>query len=178
MDQRRVARRFAGLALVVVVAAAACAAGPTTTPPVTPGTSAQPRDVNVIARDDVFSPPEVDLVPGETVILHVVNGGLDNHEAVIGDQQVQDAWEVAEANAPPTRPGATPQISVPPGEEGLRIVVASGQRVDVTWTVPADAAVVRGLIVGCHVPGHYAKGMHVPVEIAQPPAAGAASASR
>jgi uncharacterized cupredoxin-like copper-binding protein len=128
--------------------------------------------VNIIARDDVFSPPTVDLVPGETVLLHVINGGLEPHEAVIGDQQVQDAWETAEANQPPTRPGITPSVSVPPGLEGLRIVVRSGERVDVTWTVPPNPATVAGLIVGCHVPGHYAKGMHVPVHNASlnPPA--------
>jgi len=146
-----------------------CAQGPTTTPPVTPGTSAHPREVNLIARDDVFSPPSIDVVPGETVVLHVINGGLENHEAVIGDQRVQDAWEAAEANAPPVRPGVSPAISVAPDLAGLRIVVGSGVRMDVTWTVPSDPTVVAGLIVGCHVPGHYAKGMRIPVTVAVNP---------
>ena len=55
-------------------------------------------------------------------------------------------------------------MSVPPDVAGLRVVVASGQRVDVTWTVPADAAAVRrhgALLIGCHIPGHWAKGMVV-----------------
>ena len=157
--------------MLVAIAAgtlAGCSAGPTSTPPVTPGTAARPRDVNIVARDDVFSPPVVDLVPGETVVLHVVNGGLESHEAIIGAQGIQDAWEAAEANPPPARPGSTPAVSVPPGFEGLRIAVASGQRVDVTWTVPADSGAVSALIVGCHVAGHYAKGMHVAVRIAAP----------
>ena len=151
--------------LVAAAMLAACTAAPTTTPPITPGSSLRPRDVNIIARDDVFSPPVVDLVPGETVLLHLVNGGLVTHEAVIGDQRVQDAWEAAEANAPPVPPGATPQVSVPPGVGGLRVVVRSGQRVDVTWTVPPSPNEVAALIVGCHVPGHYARGMHVPVRV-------------
>lgn len=151
--------------LLVSAVAAGCAEAPTTTPPITPGSSGSPRDVNIVARDNVFSPPAVDLVPGETVLLHVINGGLLLHEAIIGDQSVQDAWEMAEANQPPVRPGVTPVVSVPPGVSGLRIVVRSGERVDVTWTVPADPAEVTKLIVGCHVPGHYAKGMHVPVRI-------------
>jgi uncharacterized cupredoxin-like copper-binding protein len=159
-----VARLF--VLAVACVLVAGCGDAPVATPPVTPGTSTRPRDVNVIARDDVFSPPVVDLVPGETVVFHVVNGGLDAHEMVLGDQGVQDAWEVAEANAPPVRPGISPSVSVPPGMAGLRIVVGSGQRADVTWTVPTNQATVGGLIVGCHVPGHYAKGMHVPVRIA------------
>lgn len=149
-----------------------CSDGPAATP-LTPGTSARPREVNIIARDNVFSPAVVDLVPGETVLLHLLNGGLQVHEAVIGNQGVQDAWEVAEAAAPPAPPGATPAISVPPGIGGVRIVVNSGERVDVIWTVPLSAAEVGGLIVGCHIPGHYAKGMHVPVRVAtQPPPSG------
>ena len=114
----------------------------------------------------MFSPPVVDLVPGETVLLHVLNGGLEVHEAVIGNQGVQDAWEAAEAAAAPAPPGATPAVSVPPGVAGVRIVVRSGERVDLVWTVPPTAADVGGLIVGCHIPGHYAKGMHVPVRVA------------
>lgn len=153
--------------LALATALAGCAQGPTTTPQITPGTPARPRDVNLIARDDVFSPPHLDVVPGETIVLHVLNGGLENHEAIIGDQEVQDAWEAAEANAPAVRPGMSPEISVPPGLNGLRVVVGSGVRVDLAWTVPSDPAVVASLIVGCHVPGHYAKGMHVPVTVAR-----------
>ena len=154
------------LALAGLLAAAACTAGPTTTPPVTPGTSARPRELNIVARDDNFSPPAVDLVPGETVLIHVVNGGLQVHEAIIGDQRVQDAWEAAEANAPAVPPGATPAVSVPPALAGLRVVVHSGERVEVMWTVPVAADTVAALIVGCHLPGHYANGMHVAVRVA------------
>jgi uncharacterized cupredoxin-like copper-binding protein len=136
------------------------------TPPITPGTSVRPRELNIVARDDNFSPPAVDLVPGETLLIHVVNGGLQVHEAIVGDQRIQDAWEAAEANAPAAPPGATPVVSVPPALTGLRVVVRSGERVDVTWTVPANASDVALLIVGCHLPGHYANGMHVPVRVA------------
>ena len=62
--------------------------------------------------------------PGETVLLHVINGGLEVHEAVIGDAAVQDAWEVAEAATVGRPPGPTPVVSVPPDVAGLRIVVA------------------------------------------------------
>jgi uncharacterized cupredoxin-like copper-binding protein len=166
----RAASAFASVALAA--ASASCSGAPTSTPPITPGTSTHPRDVNIVARDDVFSPPTVDLEPGETVVFHVINGGLEPHEAVIGDQGVQDAWEAEEANPAPVGPGQTPVVSVPPGVAGLRIPVASGQRVDVIWTVPASPVAVGALIVGCHVPGHYAKGMHVPVLVATPATTG------
>jgi hypothetical protein len=118
--------------------------------------------VNLIARDYEFVPPTLDLVPGETIRLHVINGGLDVHEAIIGGAAVQAAWEVAEAAVAGAPPGPTPDVSVAPDLVGLRIVVASGERVDVDWTVPvADDP----LIVGCHIPGHWDKGMRIPVRL-------------
>ena len=138
------------------------------TPPISPGASEAPREVNVIARDYSFAPSPVDLVPGETVLLHVINGGLVVHEAVIGDMAVQDAWEAAEAEAANPPPGPTPVVSVPPDVAGLRVVVASGQRVDVTWTVPPSADPATPRFVGCHIPGHWEQGMVVPVRFVGP----------
>ena len=129
-----------------------------------PAASASPREVNIITKDYAFLPDALDLVAGETVLLHVINGGLEVHEAVIGDGAVQDAWEVAEAATAGHPPGPTPVVTVPPDVAGLRIVVASGQRVDVVWTVPADApASTTPWVVGCHIPGHWARGMQIPV---------------
>jgi hypothetical protein len=154
------------IALALGVALGGCeSAAPEQTPLPIPGTSAHPREVNIIAREYSFAPPTVDLVPGETVLFHVVNAGLEIHEAIIGDGRAQDAWEVAEAAVAGAPPGPTPLVSVPPGIAALRVVVASGQRVDVTWTVPIGIA---GFIVGCHIPGHWAKGMQVPVRSVAP----------
>ena len=134
------------------------------TPPIVAGVSGAPREINLIARDYSFVPGVLDLVPGETVLLHVINGGLDIHEAVIGDASVQGAWEVAEAAVGGAPPGPTPVVQVPAGVAGLRIVVHSGERVDLAWTVPADAAAAASpWVVGCHIPGHWAKGMQIPV---------------
>jgi len=57
---------------------------------------------------------------------------------------------------------------VPPGEEGIRIVVPSGQRVDLIWAVPASAADVAPLVLGCHIPGHWDKGMRAILRVAGP----------
>ena len=165
-------RATAGAIAVAVVLA--CGAGSIrATPPIVPGSVASPREVNLIARDYAFVPDALELVPGETVVLHVVNAGLVVHEAVIGDQSVQDAWEAAEAAVAGAPPGPTPVVSVAPALAGVRVVVRSGERVDVTITVPADAGTVEGSggngatgpvwLVGCHIPGHFAKGMQVPV---------------
>jgi uncharacterized cupredoxin-like copper-binding protein len=171
-SSRRGARRdrLARAILVVTVAIVfgACEAGPApATPPVVPGGSQAPREVNLIAKDYSFLPATLDVVPGETVLLHVINGGLEIHEAIIGDAAVQEAWEQAEAAVAGAPPGPTPVVTVPDDVQGLRIVVRSGERVDVVWTVPAGAATPDGsaatLIVGCHIPGHWERGMWIPV---------------
>ena len=159
--------RPAGAVAIVLTAllAIGCDAGsPSATPPILPGVSTAPREVNLIAKDYAFLPDAVDLAPGETVLLHVINGGLEVHEAVFGDATVQDAWEAAEARTAGAPPGPTPVVSVPPEVAGLRIVVRSGERVDVVWTVPQAAPrSATPWVVGCHIPGHWAKGMQVPV---------------
>lgn len=156
------------LALLAALAAtlAACGSSTPATPsgPPSPGTVAAPREVNLITKDDVFLPDALVLFPGETVLLHVINGGLEVHEAVIGGPGVQAAWEVAEAAVADAPPGPTPVVSVPPDVSGIRIVVRSGQLVDLVWTVPAEAAAGQPWIVGCHIPGHFAKGMQIPVQ--------------
>lgn len=148
--------------VALALVSATCAAPPAATPSITPGTTARPRDVNIIASDYAFTPPVVELVPGETVLLHIINGGLAVHEAIIGSTAVQDAWEAAEAAVADAPPGPTPAVSVDPRLAGLRIVVLSGERKDVLFTVPSSS---DELIVGCHVPGHWARGMHVPVRL-------------
>lgn len=157
-------------AVVAVAVAGACEAGPApATPPIAPGASDRPREVNIIAKDYSFLPPVVDLVPGETVLLHVINGGLEVHEAILGDAAVQDAWEAAEAETVGHPPGPTPVVSVPPEVSGIRIVVESGERVDLLWTVPA-AAGAEAWVVGCHIPGHWERGMQVPIRWVDPTA--------
>ena len=56
------------------------------------GTPEAPRDVNIIMRDYRFDPTPVVLVPGETVSLTIINGGLVEHELTLGDDDVQAAW--------------------------------------------------------------------------------------
>ena len=162
----RLAPILVGL-ICLVSGAVGCDAGPAPpTPSIVAGSSSAPREVNVVLKDWVFLPDPVDVVPGETVLLHVVNGGLEVHELVIGDRLVQDAWEAAEGAAANPPPGPTPVVSVAPAVTGVRVVVPSGQRVDLAWTVPADPAEVARLLLGCHIPGHWAKGMRGELRIA------------
>jgi uncharacterized cupredoxin-like copper-binding protein len=154
------------VSLVCLVGVAGCASGPVATPPIVAGTDASPREVNVIAFDYSYSPSVVEFVPGETVLLHVIDAGLATHEIVIGGSATQEAWEQAEASASPPPPGQTPDVTVPATDAGLRVVVTSGQRRDVLFHVPASA---EPLVLGCHVPGHWARGMQVPVRFVDAP---------
>lgn len=146
-----------GAATVAATLAACEGASVPATPAITPGTGSAPRQVNVILKDYVFVPGIVDLVPGETITLNVVNGGLDVHELVLGPQAVQDAWEAAEEPAANPPPGPTPLVAVPAGLEGLRVVVPSGATQTVTYTVPDDIA--EQLLLGCHISDHWERGM-------------------
>ncbi len=153
-------RRFLGrLALAVALGGVlvGCTSEVPATPAITPGTAASPRQVNVILKDYLFVPGIVDLVPGETIRLNVVNGGLEVHELVLGSADVQDAWAAAERPAANPPPGPTPSVSVPPGLEGLRIVARSGETQSVTYTVPSDIGIQ--LLLGCHIADHLERGM-------------------
>jgi uncharacterized cupredoxin-like copper-binding protein len=167
----RASRALAPAALFVVAAVLAACGGqaPEATPRITPGTPSAPREVNIIERDYGYTPPVVDLVPGETVLLHIINGGLETHEAVFGTLGDQLAYETAEEATVGSPPGPTPAIASPVGFDGVRVVAGSGQRVDVTWTVPASApSASSGWFVGCHIPGHWDKGMVVPIRFVDP----------
>ena len=150
--------------MIATLAVAGCDGATAATPAVTPGTADHPRTVIILAKDYTYVPAVLDLVPGESVLFQIVNGGLAIHEVVIGTLEVQDAWESAEAATVDAPPGPTPVVSVPPDRAGFRVVVASGQRVDVAWTVPSREAVsTAAWLVGCHIPGHWAEGMVVPI---------------
>ncbi len=122
----------------------------------TAGTPDAPRPVTVIMRDYRFEPTPVVLVPGETVRFTIFNAGLEVHDFVIGDAEVQQAWSEADAAATPPNPLATaPPASVPPGTGGLRVFLSSGQQASVDYAVPSD----EQLALLCHIPGHIEKGM-------------------
>jgi uncharacterized cupredoxin-like copper-binding protein len=126
------------------------------------GSPAEPRDITVIMRDYRFEPTPVVLVPGETVRFTIFNAGLEVHDFVIGDADVQQAWSIADAAAtPPSLMATAPPASVPPGTGGLRVFLRSGEQATVDYAVPSD----EQLSLLCHIPGHIEKGMVGRVEL-------------
>ncbi|HEY7599972.1 MAG TPA: hypothetical protein VH741_08595, partial [Candidatus Limnocylindrales bacterium] len=126
------------LAVALVLLGARLAGSPAPVPDLSsPGTSDQPRAVNVILRDYAFNPTPLYLISGETVQLEVINAGLVVHELVLGDDDVQQAWAVADALAtPPGLLATPPPASVPPETGGVRVLLAPGQRASLRYQVP------------------------------------------
>ena len=161
------ARSLALLGIVGLAIAACDTSSVPATPPITPGTSGTPRQVNVILKDYLFVPGIVDLVPGETITLNVVNGGLDVHELVLGPIEVQQALggRRGRRGEPAARsdPGGR---RCRPASKGLRVVVASGATQTITYTVPTDIG--EQLLLGCHISDHWERGMAGAVRLVGP----------
>jgi uncharacterized cupredoxin-like copper-binding protein len=152
----------AALAIGLVLLGAALAGAPAPTPAASsaPGTDAAPRDVAVIMRDYHFDPTPLYLYPGETVRLSVFNGGMVEHELVLGDDSVQAAWSSADANATPPEPFATaPVASIDPTVGGVHVFLGSGGSTSVIYHVPLSGP----LSMMCHLPGHLERGMSADV---------------
>jgi uncharacterized cupredoxin-like copper-binding protein len=145
------------LAGVLVYVGGRMSAAPAAPPDLShPGTADHPRDVTVIMKDYVFTPTPVYLVPGETVRFIVINGGMLEHEFVLGDTTVQQAWADADAAAtPPGLLASAPPASVPVGTGGIRLLLNPGQQATAVYDVPVG----EQLQLVCHLPGHVERGM-------------------
>lgn len=106
------------------------------------------RTVIVRIHYSAFDLDAIDVEPGQTIRFVIQNTDPIDHEFIVGDAGVQFAHERGtEAHHAP-RPG---EVSVPAGET-----------VATTMTFPA---VPQTLIFGCHLPGHYAYGMHGDIRV-------------
>ena len=125
-----------------------------------PGSSAAPREVNIVAEGLGRSCPiRSTSCPGETVLLHVVNGGLEIHEA--GDRRRGRPGRVGGRRGarPPTRRPARPRRERP--SRTSRGSGSSSRRVSAwTWPGPfrADPAAVDGLLARLPHPGPLGEG--------------------
>ena len=107
-------------------------------------------------RDYAFDPTPLYLFPGETIRLTVINGGMVEHELVLGDGATQQAWAQADALAtPPAAFSSSPPASVAPDIGGVRVLLDSGQQTSLIYQVPVN----EGLQLMCHLPGHVEHGM-------------------
>jgi uncharacterized cupredoxin-like copper-binding protein len=108
-----------------------------------------PRTVELVMRHSHFEPVTFDARPGETVTFVIRNADPIDHEFIVGDAAVHRRHEVGrERHHHGDVPG---EVSVAAGAEGRT-----------TFRFPATAGPVE---FACHLPGHYAYGMHGVVQV-------------
>lgn len=101
--------------------------------------------VSVEMKYSRFEPDDLRLQAGHAVTFVIYNDDPIDHEFILGDQSVQDRHE----SGTEAHHGSIPtEVSVPAGET---------VETTVTFDEPGD------LILGCHLPGHYAYGMKAKV---------------
>ena len=104
------------------------------------------RSIDISATDDLrFLPDAVSAHVGETIAFRVTNTGHDAHEFVIGDAQQQAQHERQMASG-----------GIDMANAGSAVNVPAGKTVTLVYTFYQAGT----LIFGCHIPGHYAAGMH------------------
>jgi len=111
-----------------------------------------PATVNLVIHYSHFSLATLTVHRGQTVRFVVHNTDPIDHELIVGDGQVQDTHE---RGADIDHDGSVPgQISVP-------------AETTVSTTVVFTPAFIGsgGLQFACHLPGHYAYGMHGTIEV-------------
>jgi len=105
--------------------------------------------VTLTIRHSQFSTASVRARPGATVRFVVHNADPIAHELIVGDRSVQDAHEAGTEAHHGGRPG---EVTV---EAGATAVTSFR-----VGRVTGD-----GLLFGCHLPGHWAYGMHGTIRV-------------
>ena len=102
------------------------------------------RTVEITIHFSHFDASSIAVDPGETVRFVIHNEDPIAHEFIVGDRYVQLIHEI----------GTEPSHGAKPGEVSIPAVTTA----ETTYTFPTTS--VPHLQFACHLPGHYAYGMH------------------
>jgi uncharacterized cupredoxin-like copper-binding protein len=105
------------------------------------------RTVHVTIHFSSFDADQIDVLPGETVRFVIENTDPIDHEFILGDDAVQQIHELGTEAVHAPKPG---EVSVPAGTTATTTY---------TFGRPGD------LTFACHLPGHFAYGMHGTVSV-------------
>jgi len=111
------------------------------------------RTVSIGMRDIAFEPDRLEVKAGETIEFVFRNTGQAEHEAVIGDEKLQESQE---GDGPSGHAGGhkgsehVPRVVLSPGRTG---------KLSYTFDKPGN------LFIGCHVPTHWDAGMKVAITV-------------
>jgi uncharacterized cupredoxin-like copper-binding protein len=109
------------------------------------------RTVDITIHFSHFDASSITVDPGETVRFVIHNEDPIAHEFIVGDRYVQLIHEI----------GTEPSHGAKPGEVSIPAVTTA----ETTYTFPTNA--IPHLQFACHLPGHYAYGMHGSIVIAE-----------
>jgi uncharacterized cupredoxin-like copper-binding protein len=101
------------------------------------------RTVHITIHFSHFDTSSILASPGETVRFVIENQDPIDHEFIVGDEQVQLIHEKGTEPAHGAKPG---EVSVP-----------AETTAETTYTFPSGTGTLE---FACHLPGHYAYGMH------------------
>jgi uncharacterized cupredoxin-like copper-binding protein len=162
--------RRAAVVGAMLIGATGCSSGATVANP-TPGAIT----ANVVMREMSFSPSRFTFHVGDTVTFHFENKGKLQHEAVLGDQEAQNAAVAAMR----TMDLASTTTTVAPARGESRLVLGArshpgmglpnvidllpGAVGDITFQFAKPTT----MLMECHQPGHLEAGMKAIVVINQ-----------
>lgn len=109
--------------------------------------SSTDRTVEIAIHHTRFLPASFEVAPGTTVRFVLRNTDPIDHEFIVGDEQVQARHEKGTEAHHGAKPG---EVSVP-----------AGGTASTTYTFSKPGTV----LIGCHLPGHYAYGMRGSVRV-------------
>ena len=142
--------RIIGAVALVAIVAAGCADQNNS------GTAAGPAktQVQITMTDNAYSPTSVTVPKGEKVLLKFTNTGSVEHEAIIGDDTVQEdhAQEMKDGHAMSGMGGSPSDRNV---------TVKPGESAEIATTFDTAGT----LIIGCHETGHYEAGMKATLNV-------------
>lgn len=105
------------------------------------------RTVEITIHHSRFLPANLEVAPGTTVRFVLRNTDPIDHEFILGDENVQARHETGTEAHHGAKPG---EVSVPAGGEA-----------STSYTLSEPGT----LLIGCHLPGHYAYGMRGSVRV-------------
>ena len=110
------------------------------------------RVIEIVTDDDfTITPSEMTIAVGETVTFKVTNEGKLTHDFTLGRADLQDEHdlEMAEMNG------------MAMADEPNAFMLESGETKELTWHFTEGGEV----LIGCHIPGHYAAGMKAEISV-------------
>jgi uncharacterized cupredoxin-like copper-binding protein len=124
-----------------------------------PGSAGDPADADRVIEVEMldsmaFDPTSIDVAAGETVTFRVTNTGKIEHDFTIGNEATQSAHGEEMATQAQDEDGHA-------HGDSNAMAVHSGDTGELTWTFDTPGR----LLIGCHVPGHYAAGMVAEVQV-------------